>query len=253
TLPDSSDLLFARICEIWRPDQLRRRRGRRLSSGGNNNWAYPQGREASRPSGAAGNENRAGDQPQDRESARPRRALVSPAARRAASATIPIVAIFPENPVKLGLVTSLARPDGNLTGINLLNAELVAKQLELLRELVPQTARIAVLVNPENPTTMETTLRDAERAALAMGVQIRVLRVSTSREIDMAFATFVHERPDALFVSQDPFLPSRRVQLVQLVAHHRIPTIYSGREYAEIGGLMSYAASIIEAFRQIGV
>ena len=173
-------------------------------------------------------------------------------AAKAASATIPIVGIFPEDPVRLGLVTSLARPDGNLTGINLLNAELAAKQLEFLRELVPRLALVGVFVNPTNPTTTESTLRDAEPAARTMGVQIQVLRASTSRDINAAFATFA-ERPDAIFVNQDAFFASRRVQLVQLVAHHKVPAIYSESEYPEIGGLMSYGSNITDAYRQIGV
>jgi putative ABC transport system substrate-binding protein len=174
-------------------------------------------------------------------------------AAKAATATIPIVFLAAEDPVRLGLVTSLARPDGNLTGINFLNVELVAKQLELLRELVPRAARVAVFVNSANPTSTEATLRDAEPAARAMGLQIQVLRATTSPEIDEAFATFARERPDALFVNQDAFFASRRVQLVQLVTHHRIPAIYTGREYPEIGGLMSYGTSIMDAYRQIGV
>ena len=144
-------------------------------------------------------------------------------AAKAATTTIPIVFSVAEDPVKLGLVASLARPGGNLTGINFFNAELTAKRLELLRELVPAAARVAVLVNPTNPATAETTLRDVEPAARAMGLQIQVLNASTSREIDAAFATFVRERPDALFVSLDPFFNSRRVQLVNLASRHRGP------------------------------
>ena len=174
-------------------------------------------------------------------------------AARAATATIPIVFLAAEDPVRIGLVASLARPDGNLTGINFLNTELVAKQLEFLRELVPGTSRVAVLINSANPTSADATLRGAEAAARAMGLQIQVLRAATSSEIDTAFATFGPERPDALFVNQDAFFASRRVQLVQLATHHRIPAIYTGREYPEIGGLMSYGASILDAYRQIGV
>ena len=173
-------------------------------------------------------------------------------AAKAATTTIPILFIVSEDPVRLGLVTSLARPSGNLTGVNFFNTELVAKQLELLRELVPRSARVAVFVNPAS-TTAETTLKDVEPAARAIGLQIQVLRASTSREIDTTFATFARERPDALFISNDAFLNSRRVQLVQLAAHHRAPAIYSGREYPEIGGLMSYGTNIADAYRQIGV
>ena len=131
-----------------------------------------------------------------------------------------------EDPVRLGLVASLARPGGNLTGINIFIAELTAKRLELLREMVPGAARIAVLVNPANATTTETTLRDVAAAARAMGLQIQVLNASTSREIDAAFATFVRERPDAVFVGLDAFFISRRVQLVNLASRHALPATY---------------------------
>ena len=174
-------------------------------------------------------------------------------AAKAATTTIPIVFIVSEDPVRLGLVKSLARPEGNLTGINFYNSELVGKQLELLRELVPQAVRVAVLVNPAGTNTFEATLRDIEPAARAMGIQIKLLRASTSREIDVAFASIASERPDALFIGNDAFFNSRRVQLVQLAAHHRLPAIYSGREYSEIGGLLSYGANIAEAYRQTGL
>jgi len=174
-------------------------------------------------------------------------------AAKTATATIPIVFLAAEDPVRIGLVASLARPEGNLTGINFLNTELVAKQLEILRELVPGAIRVAVLVNSANQTSAEATLRGAEAAAQAIGLQIQVLRAATNLEIDTAFATFARERPDALFVNQDAFFASRRVQLVQLATHHRIPTIYTQREYSEIGGLMSYGASIMDAYRRIGV
>ena len=174
-------------------------------------------------------------------------------AAKAATTTIPIVFIVAEDPVRLGLVASLARPGGNLTGINFFSGELAAKRLELLRELVPAAARVAVLVNPANATNTETTLRDVEAAARAMGLQIQVLNASTSREIDAAFATFVRERPDALFVGGDPFFISRRVQLAHLAARHAIPATYATREYAEAGGLMSYGANMTDAYRQVGV
>jgi putative ABC transport system substrate-binding protein len=174
-------------------------------------------------------------------------------AAKTATTTIPIVFLAAEDPVRIGLVASLARPEGNLTGINFLNTELVAKQLEILREVVPEAIRVAVLVNSANQTSAEATLRGAEAAAQAIGLQIQVLRAATNLEIDTAFATFARERPDALFVNQDAFFASRRVQLVQLATHHRIPTIYTQREYSEIGGLMSYGASIMDAYRQIGV
>jgi putative ABC transport system substrate-binding protein len=173
-------------------------------------------------------------------------------AAKAATTTIPIVFIVAEDPVRLGLVASLARPGGNLTGVNFFTGELVAKRLELLRELVPRAARVAVLVNPTGPDA-ETTLKDVEPAARAIGLQIPVLNASTSREINAAFATFVRERPDALFVGGDPFFSSRRVQLVHLVAHYSIPMATSFREIAEVGGLMSYGANILDAYRQVGI
>ena len=153
--------------------------------------------------------------------------LVSALAAKAATATIPIVFGVAEDPVRLGLVASLARPGGNLTGINFFNAELAAKRLELLRELVPAATRVAVLVNPANPTNTETTLRDVEAAARAIGLQIQIFNASTSREIDAAFANFVRERPDALFVGNDGFFTSRRVQLANLASRHAIPATYA--------------------------
>jgi putative ABC transport system substrate-binding protein len=173
-------------------------------------------------------------------------------AAKAATTTIPIVFVVAEDPVRLGLVASLAWPGGNLTGINFFNAELVAKRLELLRELVPAATRVAVLVNPANATTTETTLRDAEPAARAMGLQIQLLNASTSREIDAAFATLMRERHDAVFVGIDQFLVSRRAQLVNLASRHVVPATFPSREFAEIGGLMSYGANIPDAWRQVG-
>ena len=169
-----------------------------------------------------------------------------------ATTTIPIVFNVNEDPVRLGLVASLARPGGNLTGVNFLAGELVAKRLELLRELVPSATRVAVLVNPANTTTTESTLRDVASAARAIGLQIMVLKTSTSREIDAAFDTFVRERPDALFVNPDPFFLSHRVQLVHLASRHAVPAIYGVREFAEAGGLMSYGPSVAETMRQTG-
>jgi putative ABC transport system substrate-binding protein len=174
-------------------------------------------------------------------------------AAKGATATIPIVFIVGEDPVRLGLVASLARPGGNLTGINFVSSELVAKRLELLRELVPGTTRVAVLVNPANAANTETALRDVEPAASAVGLQIQVLNADTSREIDAAFATIVRERPDALFSASSPYFTSRRIQLVQLAARHAIPATYAGRQYVEVGGLMSYGANIASAWRQLGV
>jgi putative tryptophan/tyrosine transport system substrate-binding protein len=174
-------------------------------------------------------------------------------AAKAATTTIPIVFIAAEDPVGLGLVASLARPGGNLTGINFFSNELNAKRLELLRELVPAATRVAVLVNPANATVTESTLRGVEAAARAMGLQIQVLNASTSREIDTAFATFAHERPDAVFVGVDPFLNGRRAQLVNLASRHAVPATFANRDFAEIGGLISYGTNIADAFRQIGV
>jgi putative tryptophan/tyrosine transport system substrate-binding protein len=171
-------------------------------------------------------------------------------AAKAATTTIPIVFGVGEDPVRLGLVASLARPGGNLTGINYFNSELVAKRLQLLRELVPTATRVVVLVNPA--ASAETTLRDVEAAAPAIGFKIRVLNASTSREIDAAFATFVREQPDALFVGGDPFFNSRRVQLVHLATLHKVPATYAQRQYAEAGGLMSYGTNLGDAFRQVG-
>jgi putative ABC transport system substrate-binding protein len=172
-------------------------------------------------------------------------------AAKAATATIPIVFTTAEDPVRDGLVASLARPGGNLTGVNFLSGELVAKRLELLRELVPAAARVAVLVNPAN-LNAKSTLRDLEPAALALGLQIQVFNASTSREINATFATFAHERPDALFVGNDPFFPSRRVQLANLSARHAIPMASGVRDIAEAGGLMSYGSSNLDANRQTG-
>ena len=174
-------------------------------------------------------------------------------AAKAATATIPVVFLVGEDPVRLGLVGSLARPSGNLTGINLFANELEAKRLELLRELVPRAARVAVLVNPADATNTETTLRDVGAAARAIGLQIQVFNARTSDEIDAAFDTIGHERPDALLVGSFAYFNIRRVQLVQLAAFHRLPATYVFRELAEAGGLMSYGPSIVDAYRQWAV
>jgi len=171
-------------------------------------------------------------------------------ATKAATTTIPVVFLINDDPVRLGLVGSLARPGGNLTGINIFTLELVAKRLELLRELVPAAAHVAMLVSA---TSAETMVRDAEPAARALGLQTQFFNVSTIREIDAAFATFGRERPDALFVAGDPFLAGRRVQLAQLAAFHRLPTTFALRDYVESGGLISYGPTIKDAFRQVGV
>jgi putative ABC transport system substrate-binding protein len=161
-------------------------------------------------------------------------------AAKAATTTVPILFVVGEDPVKLGLVTSLARPGGNLTGINFFIVELAAKRLELLRELLPGAMRIAVFVDPANAGTTESILRDVEAAARVMRLQIQVLKASTSREIEAAFTSFVGERPDALFVGISAFFIARRVQLAQLAARHAVPAIYPDRLHAEVGGLISY-------------
>jgi len=174
-------------------------------------------------------------------------------AAKAATNNIPIVFIAPEDPVRLGLVTSLARPGGNLSGINLLSGELAGKRLELLRELVPEATRVTVLVNQANVSTTETTLRDVEAAARSMGLQVEVSKASTSHEIDAAFATLARAPSTTLFVGNDPFFTSRRVQLAILAAHHAIPSTYGTREIADVGGLMSYGANIPDGWRQAGI
>ena len=150
-------------------------------------------------------------------------------------------------------VASLARPGGNLTGINFFNTEVSAKRLELLRELVPAAARVAVLLNPTGPPDTETTFRDMEPAARAMGLQIQVLSASTGREINAAFSTFVRNQPDALFVAPDPFFLSRRIQLAIQAARHAVPATFASREYVEAGGLMSYGTNFVDTYRQMGV
>ena len=173
-------------------------------------------------------------------------------AAKAATTTIPIVFATGYDPVALGFAASLARPGGNLTGVSFLSGELAAKRLELVRELKLGATRVAVLVNPALATA-ETNLEEVEVAARAIGLQIQVLRASTSRELDAAFATFLRERPDALFVSGDPFFMSRRVQIVQLATLHKLPATFAQREFVEAGGLMSYGANVADAWRQAGV
>jgi putative tryptophan/tyrosine transport system substrate-binding protein len=172
---------------------------------------------------------------------------------KSATATIPIVFTAGDDPVKLGLVSSLARPGGNLTGVNFFGSEVVSKRLELLRELVPRIGRLAVLVNPTNAAVSEIIVREVEAAARGMGVQVQVFNASTSREIDAAFANLVRERSDAVFVGGDPFFSSRRVQLATLAARYVIPSSFSQREVTEAGGLMSYATNIRDTYRQAGV
>ena len=172
---------------------------------------------------------------------------------REASATIPVVFVSGEDPVRLGLVASLARPGGNLTGISFLAGELAAKRLELLSQLVPAATRIALLVDPSYASMTELTMREVEAAARATGLQIRVLTAQTSREIDAAFAILGQERLDAVFVGPGPFFNARRVQLAQLAARYAVPTTHPTRPEVEAGGLMSYGPSITDAYRQVGV
>ena len=178
--------------------------------------------------------------------------MASTRAAQAATTTIPIVFLVGADPVSRGLVASLARPGGNATGINVFTGELVAKRLGLLRELVPGATRVAALVHSADADA-DSTSRDVEAAARAMGLQIQVFKPSTSREISAAFAIFMRERPDALFVGPGPFFNTRRVQLVLLAATNKIPTISGVRGYVEAGGLMSYGASLADAFRQVGI
>jgi putative ABC transport system substrate-binding protein len=173
-------------------------------------------------------------------------------AAKAATTTIPVVFNVGEDPVRLGLVASLARPAGNVTGVNFFIYELAAKRLALQRELVPGAARVAVLVNPANAAHMETILRDVEAAARVIGLQIQIVNASTSHEIDAAFAGLARERVDALFVVPDPFFISRRFQIVQLATRHAVPATYPARDFVEPGGLMSYGTDSADAWRQTG-
>jgi putative ABC transport system substrate-binding protein len=174
-------------------------------------------------------------------------------AAKAATATIPIVFLVGEDPVKLGLVASLARPGSNATGINTFSREAVTKRLRLLSDLVPKAARIAVLVNPNNTVTAEPTIRDVHEAATTIGLRIQILNAATIDEIDAAFATLARERADALYVANDAFFTSRRGQFATLTARDRIPTAYPQREFVSAGGLMSYGTDTPDIFRQMGV
>jgi putative tryptophan/tyrosine transport system substrate-binding protein len=174
-------------------------------------------------------------------------------AAKAATAMIPIVFGVGEDPVKLGLVASLARPGGNATGINFFNAEVTAKRLGLLHDLVPKSVRVAVLINPANASIAETTVQEVEEAARATGLQVQTFNASTNREIEATFAGLVRDRADVLFVAPDAIFVSRRVQIVTLAMHYAIPASYHSREFVEVGGLMSYGTDSLDSFRQAGV
>ena len=174
-------------------------------------------------------------------------------AAKAATKTISTVFLVGTDPVQLGLVTSLSQPSGNMTGINIFNSEIVAKRLELLRDLVPGAARIAVLVNPADATLTEPQSKEVSNAARVMGLHIQVHNANTSAEINAAFETIGRERPDGVVVGSTPFLNGRQVQLAQLAAFHRLPTISALRDYAEAGGLISYGSNIVDAYRQAGL
>ena len=169
-----------------------------------------------------------------------------------ATTSIPIVFVVNQDPVRLGLVASLARPGGNATGINFFGGELTAKRLQFLRQLLPAARSVAVLVNPANATTTEATITDVNAAARTIGLETRVHRAASNREIDAVFASFAQEKPDALFVATDPFFTSRRVQLANLAIRHGIPLTSGVRDIAQAGGLMSYGTSNADAYRQAG-
>jgi putative tryptophan/tyrosine transport system substrate-binding protein len=179
--------------------------------------------------------------------------FVTALAAKGATTTIPIVFSVSDDPVKHGLVASLARPGGNLTGVNLLSTELTAKRLELVREMLSRASRIAVLVNPANAGNTQTTLREVEAAGRALGFQTQIVNAGTSREIDTAFAAFARERPDAVFVGQDAFFNGRRFQLANWAARHALPMTSGSRDICEVGGLMSYGSNIVDSYRQEGV
>jgi putative ABC transport system substrate-binding protein len=174
-------------------------------------------------------------------------------AAKAATATIPIVFQVGIEPVQVGLVASLSRPGGNLTGVTNLNVEVGPKRLELLKELVPTATLMALLVNPTSPILTESTTKDALAAARTLGVQLHVLHASTERDIDDAFAALVQLRAGALVIGSDVFFNSRREQLAALALRHAVPAIFQYREFAVAGGLMSYGANFTESYRQVGV
>jgi putative ABC transport system substrate-binding protein len=174
-------------------------------------------------------------------------------AAKAATSTIPIVLVFGADPVRLGLVASLNRPGGNVTGISSMNRELSSKRLGLLHELLPGAARFGVLVNPDNPSITESFVTELQTAASAIGRQIEVVTASTNGDIDTAFATLVKKRADALLISPDALFVTRRVQLITLAVRHALPALYHRRELAEAGGLMSYGSDLPDQYRQTGV
>jgi putative ABC transport system substrate-binding protein len=174
-------------------------------------------------------------------------------AAKAATSTIPIVFGVGDDPVRLGLVASLARPGGNATGVNFFANEVTAKRLRLLHDLVPKAVRVAVLLNPANAAVSEITIQNVQEAAPALGLQVRILNASTIGEIDTAFVSLADERPDALFVAGDAFFVSQRAQLAALTAREKIPTAYSVREHVAAGGLMSYGGDLADTIRQVGV
>ena len=174
-------------------------------------------------------------------------------AAKAEASTIATVFLVGDDPVRLGLVNSLSRPGGNMTGINIFNLELAGKRLELLRQLVPKAARTAVLVNPADAAATHTQLSEVEAAARSMGLQVQFHDANSSKEIDAAFEAIGREKPDAVFILTSPFFNGRRIQLVQLAAFHRVAAAYGLRDYAEAGGLMSYGSNIVDAYRQVGI
>ena len=173
-------------------------------------------------------------------------------AAKSATATLPIVFSVPDDPAKLGLVASFSRPGGNATGVSFLLSELGAKQMGLLRELVPSATHFGLLVNPANENA-EAVASDLKAAASKIGVEVAVVQASDNREIDVAFGTLIRNKADALVVGTDPFFYTRRVQLATLAARHALPSVYNVREYAEAGGLMSYGTSLSEVLRLMGV
>jgi len=173
-------------------------------------------------------------------------------AAKSATTTIPIVFGFGGDPVQLGVVASLNRPGGNVTGVTTIGGELAAKRLGLLHELRPKAALFAALVDARSPMT-ESTIRDLQAAAAAIGRQIEILAAGTNRDIDTAFASLVEKRADALLVNPEPLFRDRRIQLLTLAARHAVPAIYPTRDYAEAGGLMSYGANFADIVRQTGI